>query len=63
MVGQLSRAMRCLRVAKDAACRGHVFVRVECQANDLARWVAPAGAIELSRPTTTMPHLRVVSAA
>ena len=46
-----------------ADCRGHVFVRVECQANDLVRWVAPAGAVEASRPTTAMPHLRVVSAA
>ena len=46
-----------------AGCRGLVFVRVECQANDLVRWVAPAGTVEVSRPTAAMPHLRVVSAA
>ncbi|MBY0297433.1 MAG: Hint domain-containing protein [Methylobacterium sp.] len=46
-----------------AGCRGHVFVRVECQANDLTRWVAPAGAIEVSRPIAAMPHLRLVVSA
>ena len=44
-------------------CRGHVFVRVDCQANDLMRWVAPIGAVEASRPVSAMPHLRIVVSA
>jgi hypothetical protein len=46
-----------------AGCRGHVFVRVECQANDLMRWVTLTGTVEVSPPTAAIPLLRVVSAA
>lgn len=47
-----------------AGCRGHVFVRVECLQNDLARWIAPTATDQRQEePVRPVQHLRPVRSA